>query len=359
MIASLRRAASPLLLAAALGACGERPPEDVAGAAAADGAASANAAASPAGAAVGTPAAAAPAFDTSRLPEVVARVNGKAIGRRALLDRAEAMRRQMAQMGGGEPPRSEEFYREMTDQLIGAELLFEEAERRGLLASPAEMDAQMARLAAQFPSPEAYREQLAASGSDEASVRADLGKSLAVQRIVTQLGQTEVSEEQARSFYRENAARMKRPAQVQVRHLLVATPREATPEQRQAARQEAEGLRARIAAGEDFATVAAASSDDPGSRQQGGLLPWFGPGAMVPEFERAAFALADGQTSGVVETPFGYHVLRLEGRRAEATVPFEEARAQIEDVLRRRDGREQVRRKVAELRAAAKVEVLF
>jgi parvulin-like peptidyl-prolyl isomerase len=355
MTSSLRRALA-VLTVALLAACGERPAAD-------PGASAATPAGEPSGTPTAPPAGSAvepsPAFDPTGMPAVVARVNGKEINRRQVIARAETMRLQMERSGGGQPPRSEEFFREMVDQLIGAHLLYEEAERRALLPAPAEVEAQMTQLVARFPSPEEYRRELAAGGTSEEEVRSDLAKTLAVQRVVAELGKVTVSEEQARAFYAENAARMKRPAQVQVRHLLVATPRQATPEQRGAAQREAEELRARLAAGEDFAALAAASSDDPGSRQQGGLLPWFGPGAMVPEFERAAFALGEGETSGVVETPFGFHLLRLEGRRPEEAVPFAEARPQIEDLLRRQTGRDQVRRKVEELRATAKVEVLF
>ena len=80
---------------------------------------------------------------------------------------------------------------------------------------------------------------------------------------------------------------------------------------------------------------------------------------MVPPFEKAALALEPGAVSEVVESPFGYHVIRLEERRAETAVPFEEARAQIRDLLARRNSRDALRAKVDALRREAKVEVLF
>lgn len=355
---ALRRTALLLLtLALPLAGCrqGEQPADAAATPTPAGGAAAAAPTGSPA-----APGEEGAAFDTARLPEVVARVDGKEIRRQELLERAEAMRQQMAQMGAPEPPQSEEFYREMLDQVIGAHLLYAEAERKGLLPKPDEVTQQLARMKAQFPSEEAYRQQLAARGVSEQALIDDLRRNMAIQKLVTsEVGTGEVTEAEQRKFYEENQDRMKRPSQVQVRHILVGVPQDATDEQRQAARTEAEELLTRVRGGADFAALARQSSDDPGSREQGGLLPWMGRGESVPPFEQAAFALSKGKVSDLVETQFGYHILRLEDTRPEQVVPFEEARPQIESLLRRRQGRDELRQKVEALRAQARVEVLF
>jgi len=81
------------------------------------------------------------------------------------------------------------------------------------------------------------------------------------------------------------------------------------------ARQKAEDLLKRVRAGEDFTALAKEFSEDPGSRAQGGDLGWFGRGQMIKEFEDAAFALKQGEVSGVVESPFGYHIIKVEEHR--------------------------------------------
>ena len=307
-----------------------------------------------------SPSATAVAFDPATLPAVVARVDGRDVPRRELLERAEAMRIQMRQMGGPAPPETEEFYREMLDHVVGAHLLHAEAQRRGLAPKPEQVATQLQALRARFPSEEVYRQQLAAQGMTEEEVREDLVRNLAIQALVAaDAGEPGPDEAEERRFYEENRERMKRPAQVRVRHILIGAGGDATPEQREAARKEAESLRGRVVAGEDFAKLAGEASDDPSSRAQGGLLPWFGPGDMVPPFEKAAFALEPGATSEVVESPFGFHVIRLEERRAESAVPLEEARPQIRQLLARRHSRDALRAKVEALRKQAKVEVLF
>jgi hypothetical protein len=82
-------------------------------------------------------------------------------------------------------------------------------------------------------------------------------------------------------------------------------------------RSKAEDILKRVRAGEDFAKLAKEFSTDPGSKDKGGDLGWFGHGQMVPEFEQAAFALQPGQVSDLVQTKFGYHIIKVDERKTE------------------------------------------
>lgn len=104
--------------------------------------------------------------------------------------------------------------------------------------------------------------------------------------------------------------------EVRARHILIRADADASPAMRDSAKTRAEALRQRAAAGEDFAGLARENSAD-GSAAEGGDLGFFGRGRMVPAFETAAFALQPGQISPVVETPFGYHVIKVEERRSQ------------------------------------------
>jgi hypothetical protein len=104
-------------------------------------------------------------------------------------------------------------------------------------------------------------------------------------------------------------------AEISARHILLRVPAEATPAQRDSVQQLAASLRQRAVAGEDFAQLAQQHSQDPGSAARGGDLGFFGRGRMVAPFDEAAFALQPGEISNVVESPFGYHVIRVDDRR--------------------------------------------
>lgn len=129
---------------------------------------------------------------------------------------------------------------------------------------------------------------------------------------------TAISEEELRQRFEEDQPGL----QVRARHILLRLTPDATPAVRDSVTQLAAELEARAKGGEDFATLAQVFSED-GSAQQGGDLGFFGRGAMVAPFEEAAFALDVGDISGVVETPFGLHIIKVDER----TQPdFEEVR---------------------------------
>ena len=137
-----------------------------------------------------------------------------------------------------------------------------------------------------------------------------------------------VDEARLREWYDENVGE-----EVQARHILVKVEPDAPDSVRQAARAEAESLLQLAQADADFAALATENSDDPGSARQGGSLGWFQRGRMVAPFEQAAFGTAPGEvTPEVVETQFGFHVIKVEGKRKR---PFEELRTEIEEQLAR------------------------
>ena len=102
--------------------------------------------------------------------------------------------------------------------------------------------------------------------------------------------------------------------QVKIRHILIAVPA-GDAKADAAAKAKAEDLLKQIKSGGNFADLAAKNSDDPGSKTQGGELGWLDPGKTVPEFDKAAFSLAPGQTSDVIRTQFGYHILQVEEKK--------------------------------------------
>ena len=124
------------------------------------------------------------------------------------------------------------------------------------------------------------------------------------------------------------------PEQVRARHILVKADGDSSPDAKAAARKKAEDLLAKVKAGADFAALAKASSEDSGSAANGGDLGLFPRGRMAPPFEEAAFALPAGGVSGVVETSFGFHVIKIEEHRPGGVKPLEAVHDELVDGLK-------------------------
>ena len=145
-----------------------------------------------------------------------------------------------------------------------------------------------------------------------------------------------IGEAEARAYYEQNKARFGQDEQRRASHILLTAGEGGTAKDKAGAKKKADELLARVRANPgEFDKLARENSKDPGSAASGGDLGWFGRSMMVKPFEDAVFGLQEGQISDVVETDFGFHLIRLTGVRPAQTKSFEEVRAQIEADLRR------------------------
>lgn len=188
--------------------------------------------------------------------------------------------------------------------------------------------------------PEAFRNQVHVSDEDLASYFEQKKESYrvgekrrikyAVLDIDTVRAQVEVSPTEIEAFYQQNLSQYQTPEEVRASHILLKT--EGKDEAQVRARAEEVLKRAR--SGEDFAALAKEFSEDESNNTNGGDLSYFGRGAMVPEFEQAAFAMKPGEISDLVQTSFGFHIIKLVERRDATTRPLDDVRAEIEDQLK-------------------------
>jgi peptidyl-prolyl cis-trans isomerase D len=154
--------------------------------------------------------------------------------------------------------------------------------------------------------------------------------------LETMKQQVSISDEDVRKYYDENAARYSTPEERRASHILIAADKALAAPERAKAKAKAEELLAEIRKTPDaFADLAKKNSQDPGSAVKGGDLDFFGRGAMVKPFEDAAYSLKVGDTSGVVESDFGFHIIRVTDRRGGDKRSFEVVRPEIESELRK------------------------
>lgn len=149
-----------------------------------------------------------------------------------------------------------------------------------------------------------------------------------------------LNEADVRSYYEQNVARLSGPEERRASHILISVAKDAPADERQQARAKAEELLVQARkAPESFAQLAKKHSQDPGSAPNGGDLDYFGRGAMVKPFEDAAFALKKGEISGVVESDFGFHIIRVTDIKAPKQKSFAELRASLEEDLKNQQAR--------------------
>jgi len=135
----------------------------------------------------------------------------------------------------------------------------------------------------------------------------------------------QISDAVLQKEYAANQDQYKTPERVQARHILIKSDASNDAEKK----AKAEGILKQLKGGADFAKLAKENSDDPGSAAMGGELGFIVRGQTVPEFEKAAFTLQPGQTSGLVKTTYGYHIIQVEKHEAAHTQPFEEVRGKL------------------------------
>jgi peptidyl-prolyl cis-trans isomerase C len=143
------------------------------------------------------------------------------------------------------------------------------------------------------------------------------------------IGKINLTDKDYEAYYNTHKKEFENPEMVRARHILVAVKPNATEDEKKAAKKKADELLDKAKKGEDFAKLASENSDDPGSKAKGGDLGFFTTGSMVGKFEQAAFGLKPGEMSDVVETEFGYHIIKCEERKAAEQQPYEAVKEQV------------------------------
>jgi peptidyl-prolyl cis-trans isomerase D len=153
------------------------------------------------------------------------------------------------------------------------------------------------------------------------------------------MGEVQVSPQELQAYYDRQRDQYRVPDEVKVSHILIKTP-SAGPDGKvddkavEEARKKAEDVLKQLKGGAKFEDLAKKYSDDPGSAKQGGSLGWIGHGRTVPEFDKAAFAQAKGQTSELIKSNFGFHIIRTEDKHEAHVKTVEEVKSEIEPLIR-------------------------
>jgi len=320
--------------------------------------AAAPAATAPAAAAPPAPAPAAPPKPVpAQLPDVIATVNGEAINKAEFEGALVALQ---GRAGGPVPTdQRDRILRGMLDDMIAFRLLVQEVAARKVVVSDAEIDAQVAKVRTQFQTEEQFQQALAAQKVTLAKLRENSRTQLGVEKLLESeiADKIKVTPAATEEFYQKNLDKFQQAARVRASHVLISIPQNADAATKERAKAKADAVLAEIKGGKDFGAAAKESSQDPGSAANGGDLGYFQQGQMVPAFDQAVFALKPGEMSGVVETPFGFHIIKVADKQAARLIPIEEAKPQIEQYLLAQNRQTHAQAFVNALKAKAKIDI--
>ena len=277
--------------------------------------------------------------------EVAVTVNGTEITEGKIEAMIKTQLDRMAAQGKQMPPQFAEQYKKtlrqpIIEQMIVEQLMSEKVKAANIVITEEDVNNELKEIAAAQKPPlslEEFEAKMKQYGQSLDDIKEQIRKALPYKMLIEKEAgdKIKVADEDARKLYDENPKKYQVSEQVSARHILITpdlTDPHADPNEAKAkARAKAEDLLKQINGGADFAELAKANSADPGSAANGGDLGFFARGRMVPPFEKAAFELKDGQVSDVVNTSYGFHIIKATGRKEAGVTPFDEVK---EDIIR-------------------------
>lgn len=252
---------------------------------------------------------------------------------------------------------AEQIQKQAMGNLIARKLLTAQALREKISVTSAQIDEAVAEIEKRVPAGSSLDAELAKQGGNRSALRINLEQQLKLNELIKKhvAQPTPPTAEELDAFYKANPKQFERAENVEVRHVLIKTEATDTDAVKQKKKLDAQALQKALSKGGDFEEIARTRSDCPSKERGGNLGPVFR-GQMVPEFEAAAFSQDVGVVGPVVETKFGYHVLRVDAKHPAGIVPLDEAKPRLSAFLIQQKLEKAVAEYVAGLQKAAKIE---
>lgn len=246
---------------------------------------------------------------------------------------------------------------DVLENMIGRELVYQVSKKQGIKVSADEVNVQWGKVKGSFPSDVELNAALDKMNLTEKiillKIERDLSIDMAIEANIVKNIVT--SEQESKTYYDSHPESFRRPEEIKASHILIKVESGADDAEKADAKKRLEAIRGRLKKGEDFAAVAKELSEGPSSKN-GGDLGYFSKGRMVKPFEEAAFALKTGEISDIVETQFGYHLIKRTAQRPEAIIPFEDVKERLQESIKNDKVQKKIGEYVSGLKQKAKIE---
>ena len=292
--------------------------------------------------------------------EVAVLVNGQPIAAAAVQGEIKGILGRFQEQGRKPSDTEMASLREsVLEKMIKLELLSQESKKAGVSVSATDIDNELKVYKKGFADDKSFAKALGEAGITEGELRKQIGKNLTIQKFIDTKfkGKAQVTEQEAKDFYNNNQDKFVQPEMAHARHILI-TAKETEPKaDKDRKRAKLVQIKKQLKDGADFAELAKQFSDCP-SKERGGDLGFFPRGQMVKPFEQAVFKMMPGDVSDVVETEFGFHLIKLEEKKPAKTVSFDEAKAKITAYLTQEKVTGNIEAFLAETKAKATIKIL-
>jgi peptidyl-prolyl cis-trans isomerase C len=213
--------------------------------------------------------------------------------------------------------------KEILEGLIEREVLYQETQKEGIKVSDQKVDDQLAAIKKRFPDEKEYKIALEKMNLTENEIKEQIARGLAIRELIDQriAAKIVVTDEESKAYYDGNPQLFNQPEQVKASHILIKADANADEAKKAEARKKIETVQQKVKDGGDFAALAKEYSEGP-SNTRGGDLGYFRRGQMVKPFEDAAFTMQPNEVSEVVETRFGYHLIKVYDKKPEQVLAY-------------------------------------
>ncbi|MBC2694526.1 MAG: peptidylprolyl isomerase [Desulfobacteraceae bacterium] len=288
----------------------------------------------------------------------VAIVNGSVITRDEFNRELIPIKQRISQQGQKISSKQfEDIRNKILDDLINLELLFQESRNNGIKVEKEAINSQMKSLKQKFSTDTEFKNFLSELNLSESILKLKIEKGIVVQKLIeTQIAnKIKISDEESKVFYDTKPDLFKQLEQIKASHILIKVEPGADEMKKSEAKEKIKKIKQKLNKGEDFATLAKEFSECP-SKNNGGDLGYFQRGQMVKSFEEVAFALKTEEVSDIVETQFGYHIIKVVDKKPEKTIAYENVKEDLAQHLKQEKTNQEVKIYIQKLRGKAKIE---
>ena len=296
--------------------------------------------------------------EEAKLPEgTIVTVNGAAITQEDLDTELSMARQQFAAMDQLDDEQLAKIKEDLLESLISRKVLYQESQKKGIEIENATIDERLANMKKRFPKENGFKAMLEKMNLTEEVLKFQLREGMVIQKLIDRevAGKLAISDKDTKDYYDEHMDLFKQPEKIQASHILVKVEQGADESVKAEALKKIKKIQKELKTGGDFAELAKKYSDCP-SKAKGGDLGSFGRGQMVKPFEEAVFSLKPGEISDIVETDFGYHLIKAGDKKAEVITDYKDIKEKLAQYLKQMKTSEEVKKYIESLKEKAKIE---